>query len=280
VILEVKLTHDLAPVAGDRSQLGQVLMNLAVNARDAMPEGGLLTIATSNRTLDEHDAARLELEPGAYVELTVADSGHGMDAETRARIFEPFFTTKAPGHGTGLGLAMIYGIVGQSGGAIDVESSPGEGTTFRVLLPVAAGAKDERRPATPAAPSRLEGATVLLVEDEPAVRKVVAAVLANARCRLLVANDGADAIALARSHEGSIDLLISDVVMPGMSGVELAGAVTATRPDARVLLVTGYASEAVSAHAETLGASLLEKPFTPPELLERITELLRAGSSN
>jgi two-component system cell cycle sensor histidine kinase/response regulator CckA len=273
VALELDLDDGLLLVEGDPSQLGQVLMNLAVNARDAMPGGGTLRIATRNRRLDPRAAAGAKLEAGDYAELTVVDDGHGMDAETMQRIFDPFFTTKAQGRGTGLGLAMVHGIVGQSGGAIDVESSPGAGTTFRILLPTTR--EVEARPKQgPSAAATIEGTTVLLVEDDPAVRTMVATMLTAAGCELLEARDGAEAMELARCHGGTIDLLVTDIVMPGMRGTDLADTLTAIRPGLKVLYVSGYSSDGVAGRGPSAGEELLEKPFTSDQLLTRVATVL------
>ncbi|MBI3204147.1 MAG: PAS domain S-box protein [Myxococcales bacterium] len=266
--LEVVLAPDLAKTKADAHQLEQVLLNLAVNARDAMPQGGRITIRTRNTQTDE----------GERVMLSVSDTGHGIDADTRDKIFAPFFTTKAPGQGTGLGLSMVYGFVTQSGGSISVESEPGRGSTFTVLLPVSEGdaaPQAPRRSTTPVArPSR---ATILLAEDEAGVRGLLERVLRGAGYTVLAAENGRAALERARDHAGDIDLLLTDVVMPVMGGPELVAALLPVRPDLRVLYMSGYA-ENVIAHQGVLppGVVLIEKPLRPNDVLRRVAAMLVA----
>ena len=274
--LVIEAAEDTGRVRADRGQLEQVAMNLAVNARDAMPRGGTLRIATANLELGEafaelHDGGN----PGPHVALTVSDTGEGMDRETLARIFDPFFTTKPVGEGTGLGLSTVYGIVKQTGGAIQVDSEPGAGTTFAVYLPRVWD--DVQRDELPA-PAALSGsATVLLVEDEPVVRDVVREMLLRAGYTVVDAGSGEEALAVADAHQGPIDALLTDVVMPGMSGPELAGELVAQRPGLRVLFASGYAEHAVASEGVLRpGTAFLEKPFTAAQLGAKLRETLSA----
>ncbi len=265
----------LGLVKVDPSLMEQVLVNLAVNARDAMPGGGRLTVETRNVTLGpDYTAGHAAVEPGSYVLLAVTDNGTGMDEATRARAFEPFFTTKGPGRGTGLGLAMVYGTVKQSGGHVWVYSEPGRGSTFKIYLPRVAGLPDvaERAPA----PALVGGhETVLLVEDEPGVRGLAERVLSEHGYTVLAAVDGAGALDAAERHHGSIDLLLTDVVMPGMGGPELAQRLAALRPATRVLYITGYTEDTVVRHGLVhSGLSYLEKPFRPDVLLAKVRQVL------
>jgi PAS domain S-box-containing protein len=277
VELSIAGGHAPARVHADPGQLEQVVMNLAVNARDAMPAGGRLTIEVEEAALTHADAERFRyVIPGEYVRLCVRDTGLGMDEETRARLFEPFFTTKEPGEGTGLGLATVYGIVKQSGGYIWVDSAPGEGATFRIYLPHATE-ELEGEPVDAAAVSLPEprGATVLLAEDEGALRAIVERILTKRGYRVLAASGGAEALALAERHDGPIDLLVTDVVMPLMSGQELAHRLVRRRGDVPVLFLTGYSMEAVANHGVLRpGSELLKKPFSPQELAVAVSELL------
>jgi PAS domain S-box-containing protein len=265
----------LGRVKADPSQIEQVIMNLAVNARDAMPDGGRLTVETCNAGFDE-TAVRLEGAgtPGRYVVLSVTDTGVGMDPETRARLFEPFFTTKELGKGTGLGLSTVYGIVKQSGGHIWVYSEVRRGTTFKICFPQAGETAEQPESAPPTEVAR--GAeTVLLVEDAQRVREVVREILEMSGYRVLPAGLGPDAIELARQHAGPIQLLITDVVMPQMSGRELAQRLTALRPDLRVLYMSGYTDDAIVRHGVLAeGMPFLSKPFTPEALAAKVREVL------
>ncbi len=271
--LATALSPGLGTVRADPGQIGQVLMNLVVNARDAMPDGGTLTIETSAITLDERYAVEHpDVTPGEHVMLAVTDTGTGMDAVTLSHIFEPFFTTKPAGQGTGLGLATVFGIARQSGGSVGVYSELGHGTTFKLYLPrFAAAAADEEQAASASAPGGHE--TVLLVEDEDTVRELTEEILRMSGYNLLVAALPSDGIRLAQEHNGRIDLLISDVIMPGMGGRQLAEAVKAAQPAAAVLFVSGYPEQAV-ARTGTMesGVAFLQKPFTP----ERLTAKVRA----
>jgi two-component system cell cycle sensor histidine kinase/response regulator CckA len=261
----------------DPMRLEQVVLNLAVNARDAMPEGGRLTLETQNVVVDDA-YARLHLgsAPGEHVMLAVSDDGVGMGPEVLARVFEPFFTTKEVGKGTGLGLAMVYGIVRQAGGSVAVYSEPGTGTTFKILLPRALS-PSEPPPSEVVAVTRGGNETVLVVEDDARVRDLVCRTLRGAGYAVLEAVDGDGALALARSH-GLVDLLLTDVVMPRLGGLELAAALTAEGLCARVLFVSGYTANAI-AHRGVQGAgtAFLQKPFTPAGLLGCVRALLDQG---
>lgn len=264
---------DLPPVLCDPGQIEQLLLSLAGNARDAMPDGGNLVIDTA---VHHHAGGGLDLEPGDYVRLRVCDSGRGMTADVAERAFEPFFTTKASGEGTGLGLATVYGIVTQAGGSVSISSEPGLGTTVTVLLPISADAATAgSEPAAPAPATGGHGETLLVVEDEAALRDVAGRILSGAGYRVLSADGGLQALELAARHEGEIDLLLSDVVMPGMLGKELAERLVDARPGTRVLYMSGYA-QPVLASQGTLdpGVALLEKPFTADDLLSAVRERL------
>jgi PAS domain S-box-containing protein len=272
------LAPDLGAAMADTGQIEQVLMNLVVNARDAMPKGGTIRIETANVDLEsatgEGDRA---IGPGAYVTLAVADTGIGMDEHTRALIFEPFFTTKEAGKGTGLGLAMVYGIVKQSGGAIAVHSQPGEGSAFTVYFP-RVHAEAGQASFTPAVPRSPSGqGTILLVEDQASVRGLIKRVLLSSGYHVIEARRGRQALALPDSQVRSIDLLITDVVMPGMSGSELAARLTARRKGLRVLFISGYAPNAIL-HQGILepGVAFLQKPFSPAQIAARVGEILSA----
>ncbi|HET8656812.1 MAG TPA: PAS domain S-box protein [Longimicrobiaceae bacterium] len=265
----------LGRVKADPGQVEQVIMNLVVNARDSMPEGGRLTLTTSNVVLTpEQIPGDAEVQPGPFVMLSVRDTGAGMDAETQARIFEPFFTTKEQGKGTGLGLSTVYGILQQSGGFIEVESAPAVGTEFRVFLPRV----EETLATTAARPAALPlvgTETVLLVEDELAVRVLVRRVLDRAGYRILEADGPRSALELLDSIDAPIDVLLTDVVMPGMSGRELADRVVPRLPGVRVLFMSGYTDEAIAQHGVLeAGVALLEKPFTPEILLRKLRDVL------
>ncbi len=266
----------LASVKADPGQIEQVILNLAVNARDAMPRGGKLSVRTSNISIDEAEAAkRPPMTPGRYILLSVADTGHGMDDATKAHIFEPFFTTKEIGKGTGLGLATVYGVVKQSGGFIWVDTTPGAGTTFEIYLPQAAGkaanAETEQKPS--AIPGGTE--TVLVVEDEAGVRELACQFLRDKGYTVLEAEGGLEALAVSRSHPGVIHLLLSDMVMPKMSGGELAAELKAIRPEIRVAFMSGYAEFSRG----DLGtgfpeAPVLQKPFSPASLAQIVRDAL------
>jgi CheY-like chemotaxis protein len=267
---------DLWHVKADRGQLEQVLMNLAVNARDAMPDGGTLTIETRNATIGAGTADRSQATPGAYVRFSVRDTGVGMDADTQARIFEPFFTTKAPGRGTGLGLATVYGIVKQSGGVIDVESEPGQGSTFHIFLPAVAETAGDASHATPRPAAAVESASILLIEDDAALRRLLARSLERVGHRVRDAADSAGALALLAT-DPTIDLLVTDAVLPGQSGPNLARQIEADRPSLRVLFISGYSDDAIL----RLGLlndqeAFLQKPFGPRTFVHKVQQVLRS----
>ncbi len=277
--LVTELAPDLAAVRADPGQLEQVLVNLAVNARDAMPNGGTITVKTYNAVVREGEAVPDHVPPGRYAVLQLTDTGVGMDAETQARIFEPFFTTKERGKGTGLGLATVYGIVRQTGGYIAVESAPGAGSSFRLYLPEVHGPVAPARGPGPVATPVTGTETVLLAEDEPLVRLLARRVLEQAGYKVLVAAGGAEAVEAAEHFAGPIHLLLTDVVMPGMNGRVVAQRVTELRPAIRVLYMTGYADEAVARHGVLdPGTALLPKPFTPAALTRKVREVLDTGA--
>ena len=278
----IELTCALAPgaatIRADHHQLTQVLLNLAINARDAMPGGGRLRLETADIILDDQQARRLEgLRPGPYLTLTVADTGVGMDEETLRRAFEPFFTTKGQ-RGTGLGLATVYGIVKQSGGQIVVESAPGRGSTFRIYLPSSPGQPPEE--ALPVRPAEAGGGRrVLVVEDEALVREAVREALERSGYRALLAGDGAEAAALVQADAGPIDLLLCDVVMPGQDGRTVARRLQALRPGLRVLFMSGYDEGAIAQGGEVDAAvAFLEKPFTREQLAAKLAEVFAQPS--
>jgi two-component system, cell cycle sensor histidine kinase and response regulator CckA len=261
-------------VLAEHSQLEQVLLNLAINARDAMPRGGPLRIETRRRVVLEEQGAADGVCPGEFVEISVRDGGRGMDAETRARVFDPFFTTKEPGKGTGLGLSTVSSMVKGFHGAISVQSEPGVGTCFEILLP-----RIEPEPGAPFAGSvevpAGSGETILVVEDEPLVRRLICSGLRQAGYAVLEAASSDEASRLSEVREGPIALLIADVVMPGEGGVEVARRLTATRPDLRVLFISGYTEDTMLAHGlPSKGVTFLRKPFTPAVLQARIATLL------
>ena len=273
--LRTVLARGLSHIRADAGQLEQVLMNLAVNARDAMPSGGILTITTANAEAGGRAVARWpQLPAGGYVTLSVRDTGIGMTRDIQDRIFEPFFTTKGAGRGTGLGLSTVYGIVAQSGGQVFVISEPGAGSTFTICLPTHQAEIDPAAESPRRAPAR-GGETVLLVEDETLVRQLTHEILRRNGYRVLEAADGVEALAVVRNYDGRIELLLTDVVMPRMSGHELVELARPLRPDMRILYVSGYSEEAIARQGQlTEGIELLSKPFTPGVLTTKIRELL------
>ncbi|MGC9950514.1 MAG: response regulator [Bryobacteraceae bacterium] len=270
-----------ATIRTDPGQLEQVVMNVVVNARDAMPGGGKLIIETANAQVDQTYAGpNVDLKPGSYVVLSISDTGMGMDADTQVHLFEPFFTTKGPGKGTGLGLATAYGIVKQSGGAISVYSEPGRGTTVKIYLPSAeAKAAAEGTAQTPAAALR-GSETILVLEDEARVRKLVCEVLAGRGYQVLEAVRGEEAIRMAAEHHGSVHLLLTDVVMPEMSGPQVLEQIRARHPNMKVLFMSGYTDEAMVHHGILdSGAPFLQKPFLPDALARKVREVLTSSAS-
>jgi signal transduction histidine kinase len=276
--IEVTMTlgSALGSVKVDPGQIEQLIINLAVNARDAMPQGGRLTLLTANVSLDEA-YARLHagVEPGRYVMLVVNDTGHGMDATTQARIFEPFFTTKEEGKGTGLGLATVYGIVKQSNGHIAVESAPGQGATFKIYLPIVDALPTTDAPVKGSGATPRGSETVLLVEDDEALRSLAREILQVQGYTVLEAGVPGDAMRIAAGHQTPIHLLVTDVVMPQMNGKQLADRLRSGRPELKVLFMSGYTDSAIVEHGVLEpGIQFLHKPFTPAGLGAKVREAL------
>jgi PAS domain S-box-containing protein len=272
--LDFQLAPDLADIYADPAQIGQVVMNLAVNARDAMPTGGTLTIETANVELGPEN---VNVIPGPHVLLAMRDTGAGMSPEVQKRLFEPFFTTKGAGQGTGLGLSMVQSIVRQSGGHISVESREGQGSTFRVYFPrMKDGVARPPVVEADAAPAVHGSGVVLLAEDDRAVRRLVSGELARRGFSVLEAQDGRDAIDVCHSHKGPIDVLVTDVVMPRMNGAELAARVAEIRPGVKVLFISGHPERAGTGLDPTGHTNLLMKPFTADTLAGRITDLINS----
>jgi CheY-like chemotaxis protein len=274
VALHTQSEPGLGRINADPGQMEQVLMNLAVNARQAMPTGGRLTIELSNVELDQsYSRAHIAVMPGDFVRLTVSDTGCGMDKETQARAFEPFFTTKA--EGTGLGLSTVYGIVKQSGGNIWVYSEPGLGTAFKLYFPRVRDAR-QKRPEPIRSLALFDGTeTILVVEDEPEVRALIGEVLSTRGYTILSAADPEEAERLEQDYSGKIDLLLTDMVMPVKSGAALAQALARKRPDMKILFMSGYADPTIAhSPAWKAGSPFIQKPFTPAHLAQRLRELL------
>ncbi|HVA01863.1 MAG TPA: response regulator [Terriglobia bacterium] len=267
---------DLGRVKADPGQIEQVIMNLAVNARDAMPQGGRLTIETANADLDEnYSSQRRVVIPGAYVMLAVSDTGTGMTPEIQSQIFEPFFTTKEQGKGTGLGLATVYGIVKQSGGYIWVYSEAGKGTAFKIYLPRIYAAAGEAKKAEGVGRAKAGSETILVVEDNEAVRRLVRGILEARGYTLLEAGGGEEALKMIESHAGPIHLLLTDIVMPRVNGPELAARLAPLHPEVKVLYMSGYTDNAIVHHGILdSGTHFLQKPFTPETLARRVREVL------
>jgi PAS domain S-box-containing protein len=277
VVLTLDLAAETWPILMDRGHLEQVVINLAVNARDAMTSGGKLVISTANVTVDPADAeAHPGRQPGRYVQLQVSDSGAGMDQATLAHAFEPFFTTKPVGLGTGMGLATVYGIVKQVNGHVSIYSEVGHGTTVTLLIPVTTHVVAAQAPVAPAEPRPASG-TVLVVEDYSDLRELFEEILSGAGYQVLAAGDGHEALDVARAHKGTIDILLTDVVMPNMLGPDLARELRAVRPNMRVLFMSGHA-QPVFTGASPLpeGSTLLQKPFMEAELLQKVGDVLAA----
>jgi len=266
----------LAHVKADPSQIEQVIINLAMNAQDAMPQGGRLTLETHNVELDKAQAQQqFEAQVGQHVMLRVSDTGTGMDANTRARIFEPFFTTKPKDKGTGLGLSTVYGIVKQSGGFINVESVPGQGATFKVYLPRVEAPLDTDQSETPPTSIPHGSETVLIAEDEPGVLTLVCETLRTHGYTVLEARNGKEALAISQRYQGPIHLLLTDVVMPQMNGREVSERLLVTRPDVKVLYMSGYTDDAVLRHGVVAnGVDFLPKPFTAGAVASTVRKML------
>ncbi len=275
----ITLLHaELPAIKADPAQIEQVLMNLAVNAREAMPEGGKLIVQTDVAHVDGHAQGCAHLPPGRYVALTVSDTGCGMDERVRMQVFEPFFTTKP--QGTGLGLATAYGIVRQSGGDISVSSEPGKGTTFRILLPAVPESECDRRPGSCRFFPLPGTETILLVEDQDEVRAFARETLRGSGYLVLEASNGVEALSVARDHPGPIDLLVTDVVMPQMGGRQLADQLVVHRPALRVLFVSGYTDDAVLRHGvQSAHVAFLQKPFNPSALVRKVRDVLDQSDS-
>ena len=271
IVLALARTRTI--VVADPSQVEQVLVNLAVNARDAMPDGGTLTFETANVTVDASSGGG-DLAPGPYVRLIVRDTGMGMDEVTRRHAFEPFFTTKVAGRGTGLGLSTIFAIARRNGGMISVESEPGRGTAFQLLLPRSDGLPEALSSIPPRAVRKARAETILVVEDDDAVRNATRAILQRQGYAVLDARNAGEAILASEQHPAEIHLLLTDVVMPRMGGAELADRLTTTRPTMRVMFMTGYAGGALSRVRQRPQARVLEKPVTPDDLAREIREVL------
>jgi CheY-like chemotaxis protein len=273
--IELLTTFDpgLGNIRADRTEIIQVLLNLAVNARDAMPAGGTLTFSLANVEVDERDArTHPGTRPGVHVLLTVTDTGFGMDAEIQKHLFEPFFTTKQAGQGTGLGLATVYGIVSQSDGWIQVDSKPHQGTTFRIYWPRVTGVPSEEKDLAELPDQPLYGAeTVLVVEDQPQIRQLTCLILKEFGYQILEASSGEEALRLAEAHAGPLHLLLTDIIMPGMTGLELAARLKTIRRTP-VLFMSGYSDRTEAVHDS--GVAYIQKPFTPNTLARKVREVL------
>jgi two-component system cell cycle sensor histidine kinase/response regulator CckA len=273
--LAINYAPGLWHVRADPGEIGRVIMNLTLNARDAMLHSGTLTLQTSTVFLTRPEAAEKDLAPGRYVVLSVSDTGVGMDAEMQAHIFEPFFTTKETSKGTGLGLATVLGIVEQSGGSIRCESEVGQGTIFRIFLPAVPQEVDEKGRPPEGLASTPEGSEiVLLVEDEDTVRRLARTILQARGYRVLEARNGREGLAVCESHPGPIDLLVTDVVMPELGGRELAEGALTLRPGLKVVFMSGHTQDVVLKEGIEKGAAFLQKPFAPIALARKVREVL------
>jgi len=278
IILKVELSPALGLVKTDPGQIEQVVMNLAINARDAMPKGGVLEIQTANTQLDDtYHSEHPEVPSGDYVLLSVRDNGHGMSEAVKGKIFDPFFTTKKVGDGTGLGLSTVYGIVKQSGGYIEVESVPGQGTAFIVYLPIDESEKPQKKTKVNERQHPKGSERILLVEDETALRDLIAMILRRAGYSVITAMGGKDALSkTANPEEAGFDLLITDVIMPEMSGIELSERISALHPAAKTLYISGYTDDKIAQHGVLEeGVTFLQKPFSPAALTEKVQEVLK-----
>ncbi len=279
--LATRLSSDAGRTRADAGQLEQVIMNLVVNAKDSMPEGGKITIRSMNVSIRQNVGEHRFIQPGRYAVITVSDTGHGMDKETQSRIFEPFFTTKEKGKGTGLGLSTVYGIVKQSNGYVFAESQIGSGTTFNVYLPRVEELLADRSPVAAQDSEKGGCETVLLVEDEDSVRELVRLTLSSRGYKVLEAENGEAGLRIAEETKGTIDILVTDVVMPGIGGRELAKKVLAKRPTTRVLYLSGYTEDAIATQgALGPGTAFLQKPFTLQNLAKKVREVLRSQTSS
>ena len=270
------LTPEIGRVRADAGQIQQILINMLINARDAMPQGGRVVIETANAEVDAAYASQnVGLQPGSYVTLSISDSGLGMNNETRSRLFEPFYTTKEPGKGTGLGLSTVHGIVKHGGGHITVESSEGKGTTFRIYLPTAQEVMGEAPIRAPRTDEQTDPTTILVVEDEAALRRLLCTSLERCKHQVFAAKDGAEAIEVFRQHTSEIQLVVTDLMMPHMDGIELKQHIAVLKPDTRFLFMSGYAEEFAEQHRGWLeGCAFLEKPFLPEELANKVRGVL------
>jgi len=276
IVIKTSLDPNLGNVKVDPTQIEQIIMNLAVNARDAMPQGGRFTIETANIYLDEtYTKQHVSVQTGPYVLLAISDNGIGMDAEMQARIFEPFFTTKGPGKGTGLGLSTVYGIVKQFAGNIWVYSEPGKGTTFKIYLPRVSEEIESVKHRQVSAESLRGSETILLVEDEEMVRDLACEILQEYNYKVLVPSNAAEAISICEQNRNTIHLLLTDVVMPGMSGPQLSEKLKSLHPEIKVLYMSGYADNAIIHHGVLKpGTPFIQKPFSPQNLLKKIQQIL------
>jgi two-component system, cell cycle sensor histidine kinase and response regulator CckA len=271
----VVLDRDLGRVKADPGQIEQIVMNLVVNARDAMPNGGKLRIQTKNVDVDKGSVSLGPgMQSGQFVLLEVADTGTGMDQHTQAHIFEPFFTTKATGQGTGLGLATVYGIVKQSNGHIEVQSTLGQGSSFKIYFPAVEQEEANPDSGKNAAKPAFSGETVLVVEDAKPLRDLICEALGTSGCTVLSARDAQEALSIINQRKGPVDLLLTDVVMPGMNGPALAKQVRSLRPQTKILYMTGYSGEFIRADMLIPGVSFIQKPFTPADLALKLSKML------
>jgi signal transduction histidine kinase/ActR/RegA family two-component response regulator len=279
--VSVNCAPGLWQVRADPAEIGRAIMNLWLNARDAMPQGGTLTVETANLTLAGTDVSVEDLSPGRYVTMAVHDTGVGIDAEMQAHIFEPFFTTKEAGKGTGLGLATVLGIVEQSGGVIRCESEPGRGTSFKIFLPAVGEALDKgASPAGSLGKAPRGSEVVLLVEDEDAVRKLARIILEASGYVVLDARNGREGLALCETHHGPIDLLVTDVMMPELGGRELAEGAIKLRPGLKVMFMSGHTEDTVLKEGVQKGTAFLQKPFTPARLAQKVRETLDSADKS
>jgi two-component system, cell cycle sensor histidine kinase and response regulator CckA len=273
--LTLDVQEDIANIKADPNQIEQAIVNLAVNSRDAMPNGGQIFLQTAQLDLDEvYVRTHLGVQPGEYVMIAITDTGHGMEAEVRKHIFEPFFTTKERGKGTGLGLATVYGMVKQSGGDIWVYSEPGKGTTFKLYFPVAREKAHESKIEPPPRVEQPSGDTVLVVEDEEPVRDLTVRMLQQLGYSVLAAASGDEAIEISKTFSGTISMLLTDVVLPGMSGPQIAEALLLVRPEMKILYLSGYTENAISHQGLESGADFLPKPFSRETLSRKLAEVI------